>query len=153
MPSVLSIDLGLHMGYAIVTDGILTRSGMHTLGKRVDGHALVRMHDFILCLLADYSPQLIAYEQVFQHHKSKQTAKVFGMYECIILLLGEQLLIRCIGYKVHDIKRYWTDKATADKSDMVKECYNRFKFYPDENEADAIAVGFLAFACELERAR
>jgi Holliday junction resolvasome RuvABC endonuclease subunit len=147
--AVVGIDLGLHMGYAVVRSGTLIDSGVTCLGTKVSGPALVVLHDCLVHLVHDYSPTFVAYEQIFQHHKSATAARAFGAYEGILLLLCEQLAVKSVGYKVHDIKRYWTNKATATKDDMVDECLRRFKTLPEEDEADAIAVAHLCYSCEI----
>jgi len=139
----VGIDLGLHLGYAVLHDCQLIESGTHVLGKRADDSAICNLRDFLEKLLASYYPVKLGFEDVKQQHRSKAAAKAFGAYWAILALVCYDLGVESFGFGVHAIKKFASGKGNAIKDDMIDFVKNNYDLIVESDEADAICISLL----------
>jgi len=107
----------------------------------LDGAAWDRLSRSLAELIAEYNPELIAYEEVRQR-QFPSAAKAYGAMVAFIqhaaFLAGRETL----GCNVAEVKKFATGSGNADKDSMVKSALERWPGWRpmvdgDTNEADA----------------
>lgn len=88
---------------------------------------------------------LVAYEGVMQHGADGVYAQhKYGGFMATLQSLCEDAKVPYFGLGVGEIKKFWTGKGNASKEDMIKAAWKRGHNPKDDNEADALAVLYLA---------
>lgn len=83
---------------------------------------------------------LVVYESV-ESHSSTYAAHCYGGWVAIMQELSEEYKnIEYTGAPVKTIKKFWTGKGTASKTDMIRVAREQGFNPKDDNAADAIAI-------------
>lgn len=143
--NILSIDLGSHCGWCIVTGDSAYRSydsGVwHLKGSRFDGAGMryVRFRE----RLAEVLPRIerVAFEEV----RRLMGVDAGHVYGGLLAVLQEECERRSIPYEgipVGTIKKTATGKGNADKAKMLAAAHARWPHaaVEDDNQADALWI-------------
>ena len=153
---VLGLDLGTHMGWAVLDGTTRVDSGTWTLDQNLHQGGGWRYLEFKLelqKLLATHDVEAVAYELVRRHGKGNNTqaAHVWGGFKATLqqFLDDPAVMIPYTGIDVGTVKKTLTGKGNAGKDLMCQEANKRWGLSlvasdrPDEtgdNEADALAI-------------
>lgn len=151
MKVTLALDIGTHMGFAILRADNRIESGCEKfVAKSQEGEGMRYVH-FRRWLLevkqANEGLSHVAYEMVMGHGPGQvYSAHVFGGFLAILMVFCEHHQLTYEGVHVGTIKKRWTGNGAAKKHQMVARC-EELGFHPaNDNEADAIAL--LHVACD-----
>lgn len=149
MSTVLAIDIGTKMGWALYVDGVFMNHGMADFTpkpgtkKRPDPHPgqrFIRMWDWLSGRHTCPTPDKVVYEQV-SRHVGTRAAHVYGGFLGILQAWAAARGIPCEGIAVGTIKKYATGKGTASKAEMIEAASHIVGYIVvDDNEADAICL-------------
>lgn len=143
---VLGIDPGTLCGYALLADGRRITSGTWRLkrAKERDGLRYLRMSQHVEDMIADYHPDVVAYELV-RRHAGTRAAHVYGGIVAALMVSCERHGIPYCGHGVGAVKLAATGKGNATKAMMIEAARGVFGHDPvDDNEADALMIACLA---------
>jgi Holliday junction resolvasome RuvABC endonuclease subunit len=85
----------------------------------------------------------VYFERVYAH-KGTEAAHVYGGFMYTLAAVCEEMRIGCVGIPVGTIKKFATGKGNASKEEMIAAARSRGFNPADDNEADALALLFLA---------
>lgn len=146
MTVTLALDLGTHMGWALLRQDGQLESGHETFALPKapvgEGTRFVEFRRWLVDVKAS-NEQLgrIVYERV--HHVGDgqaYAAQLYGGFLAVLMMFGEHHRIPYDGFQIAHIKKTWTGKGNADKNAMIARC-RELGFKPEtSDEADAIAV-------------
>jgi Holliday junction resolvasome RuvABC endonuclease subunit len=139
---MIAFDLGAHLGWAILAPCGKISSGTKKFKHKEKYARYVDYYHFIRGIIQTLPPAgMIAYELV-RRHAGTQAAHAYGAYEGILHMAscGRTL----VPYPVGTIKRHATGVGNASKSDMINAALMRGHTPCDDNEADALAILYLA---------
>ena len=151
---ILALDLGTHFGWAEIENGQLIDSGHIDLKKSNGALRYAKFREIVVKSFIDPKRldlsrsnrflDHIAYEKVMRH-QGTTAAHMYGAFEALTMLIGFERNIPVHGYGVGEIKKFATGKGNAPKEKMI-EAAKRFKpGLENDNEADAIFIGLLAY--------
>lgn len=147
MTTILALDLGTKMGWALLLQDGTIMSGTYPLtSTSKDGAGMVflrfkrwldgmRKH-----LGADSS---ICYEAV-KRHMGTDAAHMFGGFFATLSTWCEMHKIPYEGVGVSEVKKHATGKGNASKDDVITAMRLKKHKPEDDNEADALAILYLA---------
>lgn len=147
--SLLALDLGTHMGWALRSrSGAISSGTNHYRPGRFEGAgmAFVRFGGWLDDLSRHGGPLAsVVFEEV-RAHAGTLAAQVYGGFLAHLTAWCERKAAPYLGVPVATIKRHATGKGNAPKDDVIA-AMRRQGFAPgDDNEADALAL--LAWAIE-----
>lgn len=157
---VLGIDPGVHvLGYGVVEaspegDFKLLEGGVirtAKAGKELP-NKLKLIYTEICNIIKDYSPDVMAVEELFSSYEHPRPAIIMGHARGVILMAAAQHNINVAGYTPNKIKKFLTGNGHADKRQMqlmVQSTLNLPSIPKPPDVADAIAVGL----CHLNQIR
>lgn len=136
----LALDLGTNCGWARSGPGFVTESGVWRLKTSQEdrpGERYLRFRQRLLPALR--KTDRVVSEHVVGH-SSTEAAHVYGGFRALLLLECELRRIPVRWITVHDLKRWATGRATADKDEMVWAARNRGWNPSSHDEADALFI-------------
>jgi crossover junction endodeoxyribonuclease RuvC len=153
---VLGIDPGLAAtGYGVVRSGA---SGMAALGGGVvrtaagDGEEqrLVDLHDAVLSLIDEYSPEFVALERLY-FNRNVSSALAVGQARGVVLLAAGQAGLPCSSYTPQQIKAAVCGSGAAGK-DQVARMVKALLALQAAPTSDHASDAFAAAICHLNSA-
>lgn len=144
--NILALDLGTHLGYAILSDEKII-SGMKKLKNKTFGQRFSEFFKWLYQILDCYEIEKVYFERV-RRHLGTEAGHVYGAFMYVLAVVCEDLKIPYEGCEVGEIKKYITGHGRAAKSDVVKAVSNLGFSPADDNEADALSILLLAIAKE-----
>lgn len=139
--TILAIDIGTKMGWALRTDEGAIKSGTAEFKKFT--HQGARYLNFRRWLTetknAAGSIDHVYYEAVHRH-LGTDAAHVYGGFLAILAAWCAHHEIPCTGVGVGVIKKHATGKGNADKACMIAAMRKKGFKPKDDNEADALAI-------------
>ncbi len=158
---VMGIDPGTgRLGWAIVDknghqETLVACGCLATPAKTALAVRLEKIYDLLNQLIADYSPQQAAVEELF-FVKNVKTGISVGHARGVVLLAFQQAGIPVADYKPAEIKQAVTGMGNADKKQvqkMVKEILGMKAVVEPDDAADAVAVALTHLALSKFRVR
>jgi hypothetical protein len=140
--SILSLDLGTSMGWALRLGGKTHSGTVSFRPSRYDGGGMrfVRFRSWLEQLAADRAlPASIYFEEV-RRHAATDAAHIYGGFLACLTAWCEERGIAYQGVPVGTIKRHVTARGNADKQAVIDAVRARGFAPADDNEADAIAI-------------
>jgi Holliday junction resolvasome RuvABC endonuclease subunit len=140
MGSVLALDLGTKMGFAIVKGGVIT-SGTRKLhhNRSASGARFLDFRNWLIVTIDTCGIDRVYFERVYAH-KGTDAAHVYGGFMYTLAAVCVEKKILCVGIPVGTIKKFATGSGNATKEEMIAAARSR-GFNPiDDNEADALAI-------------
>ncbi len=144
--NILALDLGTHLGYAILSDEKII-SGTKKLKNKTFGQRFSEFFKWLYEILDCYEIDKVYFERV-RRHLGTEAGHVYGAFMYVLAVVCEDLKIPYEGCEVGEIKKYITGHGRATKNDVVKAVSNLGFSPADDNEADAISILLLAIAKE-----
>jgi Holliday junction resolvasome RuvABC endonuclease subunit len=144
MGSVLALDLGTKTGFAIMNGGVVT-SGTHRLRRDVkaSGVRFLEFRNWLIATIDTCGIDTVYFERVYAH-KGTDAAHVYGGFMYTLAAVCVEKKIVCVGVPVSTIKKFATGNGNATKEEMIAAARSRGLNPVDDNEADALAILFLA---------
>ena len=149
MTSILSLDLGTKMGWAIF-DGVSILSGVEDFSpKRYEGGGMreLRFRNWlqdVFTLMAKTNPIGIVFFEEVRRHVGTTAAHIYGGLMGTLTSFCEDDRERektpYNGVPVTTIKKHITGKGNAKKKDIIQHVSEKIKLVKDDNEADALAL-------------
>ena len=141
--SLLALDLGTSMGWALRTPDDFTSSGTVLLKHtRYDGGGMrfLRFRRWLEDLDQDAGPIEAIYFEEVRRHAGTDAAHIYGGLLAVLSAWCEEHLVAYQGVPVGTIKRFATGKGNADKAAVIDAMRARGFAPRDDNEADALAI-------------
>ena len=136
----LAIDPATQLGYAYHKPGMKgVEHGSESFHNNKWEGAGVRFMKFKAFLETFDDLDLIVYEAV-ENHTSTYAAHAYGGWIAILQAHCEERNIPYTGYGVTEIKKFWTGKGNAKKTDMIRVAREKGYNPKDDNAADALAI-------------
>jgi crossover junction endodeoxyribonuclease RuvC len=146
---VLGIDPGLQCtGYGVVDSrgnrrklveaGVIRPDPKHELEDR-----LVELHQGVLEVIREYTPQAVAVEKLYSHYDRPLTAILMGHARGVICLSAALAGIPVFHYPATNVKKILTGNGRAPKEQMQTSIQHEFGLTaaPEPHDiADALAV-------------
>ncbi|WP_264954082.1 MULTISPECIES: crossover junction endodeoxyribonuclease RuvC [unclassified Wolbachia] len=139
--SILTLDLGKQMGWAILTDGVIESGSKSFHGSRFSGGGMcfLNFRNWLNSLKHEFTA--VYFEEV-RRHLGTDAAHCYGGFLAVLSAWCEENNIPYQGVNVKTIKRFITGKGNASKSEVI-EAIREKSFSPqDDNQADALALMF-----------
>jgi Holliday junction resolvasome RuvABC endonuclease subunit len=144
--TILSLDLGIHTGWAIYKDGHITSGTAHFEHRKSEGVGK-RYWDFarwLDALLRCACKVDAVYFEMVCSHKGTYAAHAYGGFLGQVTALCECHGVPYIGVPVGTIKRFISGKGNASKREVIESVKALGHSPTDDNEADALALLHLA---------
>lgn len=142
---VLSLDPATKTGWAMWENKKLISSGIINFpnSKIHPGQRFVTANQEIKRLICNnHKPYDVIVYEAIKRWSSSQAALVYGGIVSVILYYAALEGIPVVGIAPTEAKKFCTGKGRADKEEMIKWATDNFKKPQDDNEADAIAIGY-----------
>lgn len=143
--SILSLDLGTHLGWAVRMPSGDIASGvaeLQTLRYEGGGMRWIRLYDHLLELHTAFDIALLSLEEV-RAHDGVTAAHIYGGFLAMVTYFCEQIKVPYTSYGVGTIKKHATGSGSASKDTMVKAANKRGHRITNDNEADALGLLYL----------
>ncbi len=145
--TILALDLGTTTGWALMgSDGQITSGSQSFKPQRFEGGGM-RFLKFKRWLTdvkqCTTGVDLVVFEEV-RRHVGVDAAHAYGGFMGQLTAWCEHHQIPYEGIPVGTIKKHATGKGNAGKEDMIASVQARGHQPADDNEADAIALAYLA---------
>ncbi|WP_259393766.1 hypothetical protein [Ralstonia pickettii] len=150
--NILALDLATQSGWAVMTRDGTFRSGSvrfdsNRLGGK--GHRWLAFRKWLMDTATECGGiQAVYYEDVKQPFASNLAARAYCGFLAIVEAWAAINNIPLHGVGVGTVKKAWTGKGNASKSEMVAAARQRGIKVVDDNEADAVAILSLALQQE-----
>jgi hypothetical protein len=141
--SVLALDLGTQLGWAIQLAGGSIESGTVSFRpSRYDGGGMryLRFRGWLDTVASNAAGVSAVYFEEVRRHAGTDAAHIYGGFLASLTAWCEQNRIPYEGVPVGTIKRHLSGKGNADKAAIIDAVRNRGFKPADDNEADAIAI-------------
>lgn len=142
--SILALDLGTKLGYAIRSDsGAIVSGTIDFSNRRYEGGGM-RYLKFERWLEETHQAapiKEVVFEEV-RRHLSTDSSHVYGGLLGILTAFCEKKGIPYQGVSIGTIKKHATGKGNAGKPEMIAAARSRGFDPKDDNTADAIALLF-----------
>ncbi len=142
--NILALDLGSHLGYAILSNEKII-SGTKKLKNKTFGQRFLDFLQWLYWTLDQYEIGKVYFERV-RRHLGTEAGHVYGAFMYILAAVCEAHQVPYEGCEVGEIKKYITGHGRATKDDVVKAVSNLGFSPADDNEADALSILLLAIA-------
>ena len=149
---IMGIDPGLQVtGYGVIDDkkgsfklieaGILKTSAKDRIETRLN-----KIHDTLINIIKEYSPEVVILEKLYSHYKHPVTAILMGHARGVICYAAGECNIPVISYPVKRIRQAITGRGGASKLQIQRMIANLLNLknpikYTDISDALALAVG------------
>ena len=144
--NILALDLGTHLGYAILYEKEII-SGTKKLKNKTFGQRFLDFLQWLYRTLDQYEIGKVYFERV-RRHLGTEAGHVYGAFMYILAAVCEAHQVPYEGCEVGEIKKYIAGHGRATKDEVVKAMSNLGFSPADDNEADALAILLLAIAKE-----
>ncbi len=144
--NILALDLGSHLGYAILSNEKII-SGTKKLKNKTFGQRFLDFLQWLYWTLDQYEIGKVYFERV-RRHLGTEAGHVYGAFMYILAAVCEAHQVPYEGCEVGEIKKYIAGHGRATKDEVVKAMSNLGFSPADDNEADALAILLLAIAKE-----
>ncbi len=148
---ILGIDPGLdRTGYAVIElpgPRVLDAGLLRTSNKTSLADRLAEIHAGLDEILAEFSPALIAVEELYAHYKHPRTAILMGHARGVVLLAGARRNIDVVNLPATRIKKALTGNGHASKIQMQRAIVATLglsKRPEPADVADALAIALCA---------
>jgi Holliday junction resolvasome RuvABC endonuclease subunit len=142
--NILALDLGTRTGYAILKDEHITIGTKKLLhDKNASGVRFLYFRRWLTEMIETHNIYNVFFERVYRH-KGTEAAHIYGAFMYVLAMVCEELKIRCVGLNVGTIKKFATGKGNATKEEMIAAAKLRGFDPQTDDEADALAILFLA---------
>lgn len=143
---ILCLDLGTTTGWAISDSGAITSGTESFKPGRFEGGGMrfLRFKRWLNELLACVGNIDAVYFEEVRRHLGVDAAHCYGGFMAQLTAWCEENEIPYQGVPVGEIKKHATGKGNAQKDAMIKAAIERGHNPKDDNEADAIALAYLA---------
>jgi len=145
--TILALDLGTTTGWALVSrDGSITSGSQSFKPQRFEGGGMrfLRFKRWLTDIKqCNDGIDQVVFEEV-RRHVGVDAAHAYGGFMGQLTAWCEHHQIPYQGIPVGTIKKYATGKGNASKDEMVASVRARGHTPTDDNEADAIALLYLA---------
>jgi hypothetical protein len=141
--SVLALDLGTQLGWAVQLAGGSIESGTVSFRpSRYDGGGMryLRFRGWLDAVASDAAGIAAVYFEEVRRHAGTDAAHIYGGFLASLTAWCEQSRIPYEGVPVGTIKRHLSGKGNADKAAIIDAVRSRGFSPVDDNEADAIAI-------------
>jgi Holliday junction resolvasome RuvABC endonuclease subunit len=145
---ILAIDAATKTGWALIKSGMVYESGVQDFSKKrgeSNGIMFIRFRRWLGDMIIDTKPDLIIYEQsgVF---RSGAASEISHNLTGRVQEIAEASFLQYAAYAPKALKKFATGNGNADKPAMIKACEQKSgKVVKDDNEADAILLGLMAY--------
>lgn len=144
--TVLSLDLGTSLGYAVCQDGVIVESGIKDF-KKYD-RPLVLLYQFLVTIYNKYRFNELFFEMVpiMGHGKFMEQARKYGKFLGVLELFAGMNYIPVSHMAPMTLKKEFGGTGKATKADMCAVCHDmgwqggRVNTEMDNDEADAIGL-------------
>lgn len=142
---VLALDLGNKTGWAVNTDSGIQSGTANFVPGKFDGYGMrfLRFERWLDETHSLASFQQVHFEQV-QGMRGSDAARVFGGFLSSLSVWCEKRGIPYAGIPVGEIKRRTTGSGVAKKDAIIAAMRAKGHQPADDNEADALAILYLA---------
>jgi Holliday junction resolvasome RuvABC endonuclease subunit len=142
--NVLAIDLGSQTGFAILKDGEIL-SGVKKLrhNRHASGVRALDFYRWLAQMIREHGINQVYFERVYAH-SGTEAAHLYGYFMHTLSSVCEEMQIKCTGFPVTTIKKFMTGKGNATKEEMIEAARLRGFDPQTHDEADALAILFLA---------
>ena len=142
--TILSLDLGTKMGWAIVNQyGTINSGTVNFQPNRFQGGGMryLKFHNWLIeTKNATDGIDAVYFEEV-RRHVGVDASHAYGAFMGTLQKFCEQFEIPYQGVPVGTIKKYITGKGNASKQAVITGVVEATEYVPkDDNEADAIAL-------------
>ena len=145
---ILGIDPGLNItGYGVLEYSprgpVILEAGVVRGGKGSIETRLQRLHDGLTEVLASFTPQYVALEELYSHYERPRTAILMGHARGVICLAAGQAGADVSHYAATRIKKLLTGSGRANKLQVQQAICREFNMReaPDPPDvADALAI-------------
>ncbi|NLS95485.1 MAG: crossover junction endodeoxyribonuclease RuvC [Planctomycetaceae bacterium] len=146
---ILGVDPGLNTtGYGVLETGSgrvsLCEAGVVRGGDRGDiGRRLEKLHRGIAEVIAAFSPEALAIEELYSHYARPRTAILMGHARGVIILAATQAGIPVHHYSATQVKRILTGSGRASKGQVQRAIQRELGLagLPEPADvADALAI-------------
>ena len=147
MNNILALDLGTHTGWALRSlDGSITGGTEHFKPQRFEGGGMryLRFRRWLTEIKQIGDGITAVYFEEVRRHVGVDAAHAYGGFLATLTAWCEHHQIPYQGVPVGTIKKHATGKGNASKDEMVASVRARGHTPADDNEADAIALLYLA---------
>lgn len=150
--NILALDLATQSGWAVMTRDGTFRSGSvrfdsNRLGGK--GHRWLAFRKWLMDTATECGGiHAVYFEDVKQPFASNLAARAYCGFLAIVEAWAAINNIPLHGVGVGTVKKAWTGKGNASKSEMVAAARQRGIKVVDDNEADAVAILSLALQQE-----
>lgn len=142
-PSILAIDIGTKLGWALLAQGRIV-SGGFDMRPAVGEKPGLRFLKFRREFLSNFRQVQEVYFEEVRRHEGTHAAHVYGGFWAILLAWCEENSIPYRGVEVSDWKKNLGISGRAKKTDVLEAMKERGFDPKTEDEADAL--GILSFA-------
>ncbi|WP_363799826.1 hypothetical protein ABU614_06850 [Lysobacter firmicutimachus] len=145
-PTILALDLGTSLGWALRFTGLVISGTEHFKLGRFEGGGMryLRFARWLDEARAFAGPFEAVYFEEVRRHRGVDAAHAYGGFLAQLTAWCEQYGIPYQGVPVGTIKKFATGKGNADKAAMVAAAEQRGHHPKDDNEADALALLYWA---------
>jgi Holliday junction resolvasome RuvABC endonuclease subunit len=142
--NILALDLGTATGFAIYKDGEII-SGAKKLrhDRRASGVRALDFYRWLTQMIREHGVNEAYFERVYAH-SGVEAAHLYGYFMHTLAAICEEHCIKCVGISVGTIKKFMTGKGNATKEEMIAAARLRGFDPQTHDEADALAILFLA---------
>jgi len=141
MKNILALDLATKTGWATGSRPTEITSGVQDFSlQRGDssGMRYLRFESWLTDVITLVHPEVIIYEQA--HQRGGAPTEIAYGFITHTLKICAKYQIEHQALHTGTLKKFWTGKGNAGKSEMIAECRRRGFSPRDDNEADAIAL-------------
>ena len=144
--SILTLDLGKQTGWAILHDGIIQSGSESFHGSRFSGGGMhfLKFRSWLNLIKEKFPKIKTVYFEEVRRHLGTDAAHCYGGFLAHLTAWCEENHVSYQGVPVKTIKRFITGKGNASKADVIDAVQGRGFFPIDDNEADSLALMFLA---------
>ena len=151
---ILGVDPGLkRTGYAVLEakrgNFKVREAGIiETSYRQPTEHRVRKIHQALVEIIRDFSPDTLVLEKLYSHYKHRMTAVLMGHARGIIYLAAAEQRVPLVNYSATRIKKAVTGNGRASKGQIqrtVKHLLNLKKEikYSDVSDALALALGHI----------
>ncbi|MDP1525666.1 MAG: hypothetical protein Q8M20_07640 [Rhodocyclaceae bacterium] len=151
--TILALDLGTTTGWALRgSDGHVTSGSESFRPQRFEGGGMrfLRFKRWLAEIKQSSDGIDCLYFEEVRRHASTDAAHAYGGFLATLTAWCEHHQIPYQGVPVGTIKKHATGKGNASKDEMVAAVRTRGHQPADDNEADAIALLYLAIEMAME---
>jgi Holliday junction resolvasome RuvABC endonuclease subunit len=140
--SLLALDLGTNMGYAINSNGVTMSGSVNFKPGKFDGGGIrfLKFRRWLDQIHAASPITEVCYEAV-RAHTAIDAAHIYGALMGVLQVWCEEYNVPYSGVAVSTIKKFAAGKGNASKDEVIAAVKRLWGFDPkSSDEADAIAL-------------